>query len=277
VISRSDGDPIANFNRRVLPAGLAHRLNRRINAVLTIGLYQFCKRFPNAARRMIAKQVAKRLPEGYDVDTHFNPTYKPWDQRLCAVPNGDFFRSIRHGKASIVTDQIKTFTPTGIELESGTHLDADLVISATGFEVAVLGQLTLTVDGAPIDMHDHYVYKGLMFSGLPNLAWCIGYTNASWTLRADLSSQYVCKLINYLDKNGYSFGMPDPDGASGETRPVVDLTSGYIMRAAAALPQQGTTTPWTIRQNWLLDSYDMRRTDLAEDMVFGKAKVTARV
>ncbi|MEO6605731.1 MAG: NAD(P)/FAD-dependent oxidoreductase [Aeromicrobium sp.] len=271
VISRSDGDPIANLTRKVLPAGLAHRFNRRMNAVLTIGLYQYCKRFPNSARKLIAKQVTKRLPEGYDVATHFNPTYNPWDQRLCAVPNGDLFRSIRHGKASVVTDHIKTFTPTGIQLESGKHLDADLVISATGFEIAVLGQVKLTVDGTAINVHHSYVYKGLMFSGLPNLAWCIGYTNASWTLRADLSSQYVCKFINYLDEKGYAFGMPDPVGSSGPSRPAVDLTSGYVLRAVGAMPQQGTASPWTIRQNWLLDSRDMRRTDLAQDMVFGKA------
>ena len=274
VLARPDGDPVANILRKVLPDGIAHRAIRRINAVLTIGLFQYCKRFPNAARKLLAKQAARQLPEGYDVATHFNPRYKPWDQRLCVVPNGDLFRVIRDGKASIVTDHIKTFTPTGIDLESGAHLDADLVISATGFEVALFGQLEISVDGTAIDSHDLYVYKGLMFSGLPNLAWCIGYTNASWTLRADLSSLYVCKFINYLDKKGYASGMPDPKGAPGESRALIDLSSGYLKRVTDSLPQQGSTSPWTIRQNWLLDSYDMRRTDLDQEMVFVPKKVS---
>ncbi|MGA8988166.1 flavin-containing monooxygenase [Aeromicrobium sp.] len=262
-------DKVADFLRKTLPDGLAHRTIRRINAGFSVGMYQFCQRFPTASRKLLLKGVRKQLPEGYDVDTHFSPTYGPWDQRLCIVPDGDLFRSLRQGKASIATGHIKQITPAGIELESGEHLDADIIVTATGLQVVTFGQLSLEVDGAAIDPHELYVYKGMMFSGLPNLAWCVGYTNASWTLRADLTSQYVCKLINHLDAKGYDFGMPDPSGAAGSERPLLDLTSGYVQRVASTLPKQGNSSPWTIRQNWFLDSYDMRRTDLEQSMVFG--------
>ena len=164
-------------------------------------------------------------------------------------------------------------TNTGIELESGKYLEADLVISATGFEIAIYGQLELSVDGKAIDSSDLLAYKGLMFSGLPNFAWCTGYINASWTLRADLSSQYVCKFLNHLDKSGYAFGIPNPGSASAQTRPLIDLSSGYLQRVADVMPRQGVTSPWTIRQNWLLDSRDMKNTDLDQEMVWTAAKV----
>ncbi|MEJ7634047.1 NAD(P)/FAD-dependent oxidoreductase [Aeromicrobium sp.] len=267
-------DKIAHVMRKVMPAKLAHRAIRRKNAIITIGFFQFCRRFPKAATKLLLGRAKRQLPDGTDM-SHFTPRYKPWDQRLCIVPDGDLFRTIRHGKASIVTDTIRSFTPTGVDLDSGEHLDADIVVTATGLQVVAFGQLELEVDGVKVDPHNVYVYKGLMFSGLPNFAWCVGYTNASWTLRADLSSQYVCQFINHLDAKGYAFGMPDPKGASGQPRPILDLTSGYVLRVAGQLPQQGTESPWTIRQNWLLDSYDMRRTDLDQDMVFTeKSKVS---
>ncbi|MCW2831651.1 MAG: FAD-containing monooxygenase EthA [Aeromicrobium sp.] len=269
-------DKVAHLMRRVLPDRLAHRTVRRKNAIITIGFYLFCRRVPKAATRLLLSRAERQLPEGSDM-RDFTPRYKPWDQRLCIVPNGDLFRAIRRGQASIVTDTIAAFTPTGIDLDSGQHLDADIVVTATGLQVVALGQIALEVDGRAIDPHDLYVYKGLMFSGVPNLAWCVGYTNASWTLRADLSSQYVCRLINHLDARGHDFGMPDPRGASGQPRPILDLTSGYVTRVADLLPQQGAAAPWTIRQNWLLDSRDMRRTDLDEAMVFGQAEAAVSV
>ena len=275
VMALPQEDKLADVMRKVLPDGFAHRAIRRKNAMFSIGMYQFCQRFPKASRKLLLRMAKKKLPEGYDVDPHFTPVYDPWDQRLCIVPNGDLFRTIRGGKASIVTDHIKTFTPTGIELESGKTLNADIVVTATGLQVVAFGQLELSVDGKAIDPHELYVYKGLMFSGLPNFAWCVGYTNASWTLRADLSSQYVCRLINLLDTKGWDFGMPDPRGAGDAPRPILDLTSGYVQRVVNDLPQQGASSPWTIRQNWLLDSRDMKRTDLEQDMVFGQAKVAA--
>jgi monooxygenase len=260
-------DKLAQLIRKVLPASLAHRAVRRKNAIVTIGFFQFCRRFPDAATRLLLGRARRQLPAGTDM-VHFTPRYKPWDQRLCIVPDGDLFRVIRRGKASIVTDTIRSFTPTGIDLDSGQHLGADLVVTATGLQVVAFGQIDVSVDGRHIDPHEVYVYKGLMFSGVPNFAWCVGYTNASWTLRADLSSQYVCRFINHLDAQGHASGMPDPRGASGRPRPIIDLSSGYVTRVVGLLPQQGSSSPWTIRQNWLLDSHDMRRTDLDEAMVF---------
>lgn len=266
-----DVDKVGQLMRKVLPANLAHRAIRRKNAMVAIGFYLFCRKFPKLATKVLLARAKQQLPSGADM-THFTPRYKPWDQRLCIVPNGDLFRAIRKGKASIVTDTIAGFTSTGIELSSGQHLDADIVVTATGLQVVAMGQIAIEVDGRAIDPHDLYVYKGLMFSGLPNFAWCVGYTNASWTLRADLSSQYVCRLINRIDALGHDFAMPDPRGASGEAAPILDLTSGYVTRVAEMLPQQGSTSPWTIRQNWLLDSWDMKRTDLDESMVYAKAQ-----
>jgi monooxygenase len=267
-------DALAPLIRKVLPAGLAHRAIRRKNASVAIGFYLFCRRFPSLAKKVLLSRAKRQLPEGTDM-VHFTPRYNPWDQRLCVVPDGDLFRAIRHGKASIVTDTITGFTPTGIDLGSGGHLDADIVVTATGLQVVALGQIDFEVDGRAIDAHDLFVYKGLMFSGMPNFAWCVGYTNASWTLRADLSSQYVCRLINHLDAQGYDYGMPDPHGAAGQAAPILDLSSGYVTRVADLLPQQGSTSPWTIRQNWFLDSHDMKKTDVEQEMVFGRSRVAA--
>jgi monooxygenase len=260
-------DPIAAFLRKVLPLGLAHRLTRIKNAAIAIGFFVFSQRFPKQASKFLIGTARKKLPADFD-PKHLTPSYNPWDQRLCIVPNGDLWRTIRHGKASIATDRIARFDAKGIQLESGDRLDADLVITATGLQVVAFGQVALDVDGRTIDSHDVYVYKGMMFSGIPNFAWCVGYTNASWTLRADLTSQYVCRLINHMDANGYASGMPDPKGAEGDSAPLLDLQSGYVQRVAGILPQQGTTSPWTIRQNWFLDAWDSRRTDLDEAMVW---------
>ena len=272
ILSQPGEDKLAHAMRKVLPANLAQRAIRRKNATLAIGFYVFCKRFPKLATRILLGLSKRQLPEDYDLK-NFTPRYNPWDQRLCLVPNGDLYKTIRRGAASVVTDRIKSFTPTGIDLESGAHLDADLVITATGLKVVAFGEMSLTVDGKEINAHELYVYKGMMYSGVPNFAWCVGYTNASWTLRADLTSKYVSRFINHLDDNGYAFGMPDPVGAAGQARPILDLTSGYVTRVADTLPQQGSESPWTIRQNWLLDPYDMRRADLDEGMIFAPKKV----
>jgi cation diffusion facilitator CzcD-associated flavoprotein CzcO len=260
-------DVVANAMRTVLPDGLAHRLTRVKNAATAIGFYVFCRRFPNLARKLLMRLSERSLPADFD-RSHLTPYYKPWDQRLCIVPNGDLFRTLRRGKASIVTDRIARFTETGIDLESGEHLDADIVVTATGLQVVAFGQIEVVVDGEVVDAHAKYVYKGMMFSGIPNFAWCVGYTNASWTLRADLTSQYVARLINHMDAKGYAFGMPDPAGASGDPAPILDLQSGYVQRVAHLLPQQGSSSPWKIRQTWVLDAWDNRRADLDEAMVW---------
>ncbi len=260
-------DPIAGLFRRILPDGVAHRLTRRKNAALAIGLFIFSQRFPKLARKLFVGAALKALPDDFD-PKHLNPTYNPWDERLCIVPDGDLFKTLRSGRASITTDRIARFTKTGIELESGDHLDADLVVTATGLQVVAFGQIAVEVDGRKIDPHEVFVYKGMMFSGIPNFAWCVGYTNAAWTLRADLTSQYVCRLLNHMDANGYAFGMPDPAGAPGEAVPILNLQSGYVQRAVGHLPQQGGSSPWTVRQNWFLDSWDNRRADLDDSMVW---------
>jgi cation diffusion facilitator CzcD-associated flavoprotein CzcO len=270
ITSLPQEDAISAFLRKVLPAGLAHRATRVKNAAVAIGFYEFCRRFPKVARTILLKRATAAVPEGFD-RTHLTPRYDPWDQRLCVVPDGDLWRTLRRGQASIVTDHVESFDETGIRLASGRHLDADVVVTATGLKVVSLGKVAIDVDGEKVDPHDHFVYKGLMLSGVPNLAWCIGYTNASWTLRADLSWQYVARLLEHMRAHGYVAGMPDPAGAPGEAAPALDLESGYVQRAVQELPQQGRRRPWTVRQNWFLDAWDTRRSDLDEAMVWTRA------
>ncbi len=199
--------------------------------------------------------MAKQLPDSIPVDPHFTPRYKPWDQRLCLVPDADLFEALRDGSASVVTDEIETFTPSGLRLRSGQELEADLIVTATGLRMVALGNIELTVDGRAVNPHDTFVYKGMMLSGVPNLAWCIGYTNNSWTLRSDLTSQYVCRLLNHLTATGTSICVPEINQSEYDAprRPVVDLSSGYIQRAASILPRQGTHGPWRLRQNYPRD------------------------
>jgi monooxygenase len=275
ITSLPQTDPLAGLTRKVLPDGIAHRITRFRNASMAVGFYEFCQRFPKLARKILLARARRAVPQDFDVDTHLNPSYDPWDQRICIVPNGDLFRAIRKGKADIATGHIARFTESGIELTDGRHLDADVVVTATGLQLVNFGTAELEVDGRVVDPHELFVYKGLMFSGVPNLAWCVGYTNASWTLRADLSSQYVARFVEHLRSTRRRFGAPHPDGPGGEERPLLDLTSGYVQRVADSLPRQGTSRPWTIRQNWWLDSIDFRRTDLDEAMVWDVAPAKA--
>jgi cation diffusion facilitator CzcD-associated flavoprotein CzcO len=241
---------------------------------VTLGqaLYQVCRRAPKFATRLLQSGVRKHVGEGVAIDPHFTPAYGPWDQRLCLVPDADLFKALRSDKASIVTDQIATFTPTGIDLVSGEHLDADVVITATGLKMVAAGELEITVDGERVSTGETIVYKGLMFSGVPNFAWCVGYTNASWTLRADLSSRYVCRFLNYLDQKHYDFGVPVAADGDQDKRPILDLSSGYVARALDYLPKQGSKSPWRLRQNYFLDSATMRFSNLDQSIRFGRRK-----
>jgi monooxygenase len=264
VLSLPGRDPLAELLRKRLPARLAYPVVRWKNVLLSTALYQFSRRRPAAARRLIRRLMEKQLPPGFDVDTHFNPPYDPWDQRLCLVPDGDLFRTLRHGTTSIVTGRIATFTEKGIELESGEHLDAGVVVSATGLNLLTMGGMSLTVDGAPVELPNTVSYKGMMLSGVPNFSMVIGYTNASWTLKADLINGYVCRLINHLDEHGYVSATPvaPPEGAD---LPFLDLASGYVQRSLAELPKQGARTPWRLHQNYLRDVRLMRRGPLDDE------------
>ena len=258
VLSLPAQDSIAGPLYRVLPAAAVNRIVRWKNILISMGLYQFSRRSPEKARRLLRHGAAKSLPLGYEVDKHFSPRYQPWDQRLCIVPDSDLFKAISAGRASVVTDQIDTLTESGVRLKSGEHLDADIIVSATGLRMLALGAVKLTLDGTPVEPGRTFIYKGTMLSNVPNFAFCIGYTNASWTLRADLASTFVCRVLNYMDRHGYRTCAPVCDSASLEAKPLLNLTSGYVLRAAENLPKQAGAEPWLIRQNYILDMLTMK-------------------
>jgi cation diffusion facilitator CzcD-associated flavoprotein CzcO len=217
-----------------------------------MGFYTYCRRFPEHAKRFLIRMVEKQVGDRVDVATHFTPSYRPWDQRLCLVPDADLFDAIRGGRASVVTDHIATFTETGIALRSGAHLDADLIVTATGLRLKSFGGIALEVDGARVDPATTMIYKGMMVSDVPNFAFAAGYTNASWTLKCDLTSQYVCRLLAHMDAHGYSRCRPRRD-PSVEERPLLDFSSGYVQRVIDQLPRQGSAVPWKLYQNYALD------------------------
>jgi monooxygenase len=253
ILSLPTEDRVANLIRKFLPGWAASRLIRWRNVLLGMYFYRLCRRRPERAKQLLRQRIAGELPPGFDIDKHFTPNYNPWDQRLCLVPDADLFRAIRSNRVSVVTDRIVSFTRQGIRLESGQELQADVVVTATGLKLLALGGVRISVDGAVIDPGQALTYKGLMLGNVPNCAMCVGYTNASWTLRAELSSLYVCRLINYMDRRGYSQCLPFHDGSPVDTQPLLGLTSGYVQRGANLLPKQGRKRPWVLRQNYLYD------------------------
>ena len=260
-------DRAADALRRHLPAGPAHTLIRAKNVAITQAFYQFCRRRPELAKRLLRKGLLRHLDDPAFLDEHFTPPYDPWDQRLCVTPDGDLLRAVAAGRADVVTDTIDRFVGPGIRLTSGRTLEADIVVSATGLSLLPIGGMTLTVDGAPVTLGERFAYRGMMLSGVPNLAFCVGYTNASWTLRADLVSQYVCRLLNHMARHDIAYGAPvAPPGEVA--RPLLDLTSGYVQRAIDRFPKQGRRDPWTVRQNYVLDRIAMPRADVRRDMTF---------
>jgi cation diffusion facilitator CzcD-associated flavoprotein CzcO len=204
-------------------------------------------------RRMLRRATERQLPAGYDVDTHFNPTYNPWDQRMCLVPEGDLFRAISSGGASVVTGAIERFTETGLLLADGRHLDADIVITATGLNLLAFGGIELAVDGREVELSETVGYKGMMLSGVPNFAFAVGYTNASWTLKADLVAEYICRLLGHMRERGYAAVTPVAPDPSQPTQPFLDLASGYVQRSVESFPRQGTVAPWRLNQNYPRD------------------------
>jgi monooxygenase len=266
VIALPGADPLAQRLSRRLPSRLAHRLVRWKNVLVTSAFYQLSRRAPAVAKRVLRAGLERQLP-GEVIDRDFTPRYQPWDQRLCVVPDGDLFRAIRKGRAAVVTDTIAGFTAGAVRLASGRELPADVVVTATGLQLQVGGGMRIDVDGTEIDTGRTVTYRGCLLSGVPNLALCIGYVNASWTLRADLTARYVCRLLAHMDAHGYGSATPELDGPA-TARPLLALNSGYVQRAADVLPKQGGADPWVLRQNYPLDLLATRFGDVTRDMVF---------
>ena len=250
-------DRVANWLRARLPARTAYALTRWKNVLLGMFFYNLARRRPEVFKRMVAKGNRRQLGPAFDLK-HFTPSYNPWDQRLCLAPDADIFRAIREGRASVVTDHIEGFTETGLRLRSGESLDADVVVTATGLVLKLMSGLQLLVDGAPVDLPKTLVYKGMMLSDVPNLAFAIGYTNASWTLKCDLTAEYVCRLLKHMDAHGYARCTPRVKDPDVKEEPVIDFTSGYVRRSLDALPRQGTKKPWRLHQNYVRDLSMMR-------------------
>jgi monooxygenase len=263
VVSMPGEDPLAKWlRRRRLPDRAVYSIVRWKNILLQLFSYRLSRRRPRLMKKMIRRGLVNALPEGYDVDTHFKPRYDPWDQRLCLVPDGDLFEAIKSGRADIVTGEIKTFTERGVRLQSGEELEADTVITATGLNLLFLGGMKITVDGVEPDIPRTLTYKGMMLSGVPNLEFTVGYTNASWTLKADLTSEYACRLLNYMDAGGYDYCLPEVGDPSITEQPLLDFSSGYVTRSLAQLPKQGSQEPWKLKQNYPLDLRALRYGEL---------------
>jgi cation diffusion facilitator CzcD-associated flavoprotein CzcO len=251
-------DVIADKLRQWFGDERGHDLTRRKNIWRQRMLYKFCQARPQLARKIIRKVTEKQLP-GIDVDTHFSPTYDPWDQRLCAVPDGDLFRALRKRQARIVTGAIETFTPAGLTMASGERIDADVIVTATGLNLLIFGGMELTVDGERVDPKDTIAYKSMMLGGVPNFAFAIGYTNSSWTLKVDLVCEHLCRLMDHMDVRGYDAVVPDQSAAGTETRPLLDFSAGYVQRALDQLPKQGTASPWRVVMDYNEDVAQLRK------------------
>jgi monooxygenase len=262
IITVPERDRIADWMRKRLPGTTAYKLTRFKNVLLSMAFYQYCRRYPERAKKLILGEVKKQMRGKVDVK-HFTPSYNPWDQRVCLVPDGDLFECVREGHASIVTDHIETFTERGIRLRSGEELAADIVVTATGLKVKFLGGMQIVVDGRIVESKSVMTYKGMMCSDIPNMAFAIGYTNASWTLKCDLTSEYVCRLLNHMDKHGYRQCVPRRDAAVKEEA-LIDFTSGYVERAKDLLPHQGSVAPWKLHQNYALDTMLLRHASVVD-------------
>ncbi len=258
VVSRPAEDRMAQWMNRHLPSGLAYGITRWKNVLLGMLFFKLSKRRPELVKKMIIEGVKKSVGPDCDVDKHFTPTYKPWDQRLCLVPNADLFKAIRKGKASVVTDHIERFTEKGIRLRSGQELEADVIVTATGLDLLALGGIEIVVDGTAIVMKQTMSYKGMMLAGVPNLAYVIGYTNASWTLKADLTGEYICRLLNTMARQGSQQCTPRLTDPTVKEESWIDFSSGYIQRSLEKFPTQGNKKPWRLHQNYALDLITLR-------------------
>jgi len=258
VVSVPGRDPFVTKARQYLPEPAVYALTRWKNVALSAAVYQFAQRRPEKMKAFIRKMLVRQLPADFDVDTHFKPRYNPWDQRLCAVPDGDLFKSIRTGKVSVVTDTIETFTEKGVRLHSGAELEADIIVTATGFTLQMMGGAEMVVDGEVVRLSEKMTYKGMMLSDVPNSAFTIGYTNSSWTLKADLVAEYVCRMLNYMDEKGYDVSVARNNDPRVKQSPLLDFGAGYVQRSLEELPTQGSKWPWKLGMSYPVDVVTLR-------------------
>lgn len=275
IVARPGRDPIAGWLQQRLPRRAADTAIRWRNILLTIFMYGRARRKPERVASWIREQIRDQLPPGYPVERDFSPPYQPWDQRLCLVPDGDLFEAMRSSKVSIATGAIERFTSEGLRLVTGEEVSADIVVTATGLNVRLLGGIQLEADRKPIDPADRFVWKGMMLSGVPNLALSFGYINASWTLRSDLTARTFCRLLNRMDRERFTVATPQNPGAV-DRKPVIDFSSGYVQRALATMPSQADRHPWRVRQNYLRDLAAMTFGRLDEDLSFTRNDTGAR-
>jgi cation diffusion facilitator CzcD-associated flavoprotein CzcO len=266
---------LADSLRKVLPGRVAHLIIRQRIALQEAQNWFLARKTPAVIRRVARRTAMSNLPDGYDVDTHFKPRYNPWDQRPCLIPDADLYVAIGDGRADVVTEHIDHFDSTGIVLKSGAHLEADIIVTATGLQLQALGGVTVSIDGAEIKVQDRFVYKAHMLEDVPNLFWCVGYTNSSWTLRADMTARATAKLLAHMKSRGYTHAYPHLGGEPMPEKPAWDIQAGYVLRSLHALPKSGTKRPWNVRQNYFADAIDYRFDRIEEAMVFGRADETA--
>jgi monooxygenase len=264
VVSAPEKDRIADWLRARIPLTSAYAITRWKNVAFGMATFAYCRRYPERAKRMLVGQVRKHVGPKVDVDSHFTPRYKPWDQRICLVPDGDLFKSLREGSASVVTDQIETITERGIRLRSGKELEADLIVTATGLKLKFLGGLAIEVDGKRVEPAKTMAYKGMMCSDVPNMALAIGYTNASWTLKSDLTSEYVCRLLNHMTRRGFTICCARQHDPRVKEEPLLTFSSGYVQRSIEQFPRQGSLKPWKLYQNYALDMVTLRHAPIED-------------
>ncbi|HEU0098065.1 MAG TPA: NAD(P)/FAD-dependent oxidoreductase [Allosphingosinicella sp.] len=266
MVSRPSEDGIANFLRKILPPKLAYGIVRWKNVLLQMIFFKLARKQPQKVKQKLLEEVKKLLPPDYDVGTHFTPRYNPWDQRLCLVPDADMFEAVGNGSASVVTGEIDRFTETGIRLKDGEELAADIVVTATGLKLQLASDIAFAVDGEARDLSKTLSYRGMMFSDMPNLSYSFGYTNASWTLKADLTGGYLCRLLNHLEKTGTEIALPVREPGIEEV-PFLDFTSGYVQRARDVLPKQGSKKPWKLYQNYALDMLSLKFSSVEDGVI----------
>lgn len=267
VVAQPDVDKLAVWINKILPKKMAFRLNRFRNILYQRFSYAFSRNFPATMKKMLRKLLVEELGKEFDIDKHFKPSYNPWDQRLCVVPNGDLFEAIRTKKASVVTDQVKKFTENGILLASGEFLDADIIVTATGLNGQLFNNIAFKIDGEQVDFTKKVCYKSVMFDGIPNMTYAFGYTNASWTLKCDMTNQYTCRLINYMEQNGFRQGMPIQNDPNLVVKPFLDFNPGYVTRVIDSLPKMGDKKPWKIEQNYFYDKKMFKKSDLNDGIL----------